>query len=90
MYESFKTNTHMALLYNVTDLSALKYPGDSQLHHFRHQWDLITQSMTDTVGQDTLATVLLTKIENSNELREHCLLPPVRYRACRPLVPLPP
>ena len=70
MYESFKTNTHMALLYNVTDLSALKYPGDSQLHHFRHQWDLITESMTDSIGQDTLATVLLTKIDTSNELRD--------------------
>ena len=48
LYESFKTNTHMALIYSVTDLAKLQYPGDQHMHEFRSKWGLITGSLSDT------------------------------------------
>ena len=67
--EFFKTNVHMALVYNVTDLTSLKYPGDKNMHTLRHQWGMILASMADNLGDKTLATIFLQKLEHSTELK---------------------
>jgi hypothetical protein len=69
MYDYFKTNVHMALIYSVTDLAKLTYPGGKNMHSFRHRWGLTTASMSDKLNHDTLASILLQRIESSNGLR---------------------
>ena len=51
----------MALIYSVTDLAKLAYPGDLSVRSLRHRWGLITASMSDKLNDDTLASTRLKK-----------------------------
>ena len=60
----------MTLIHNITDLSVIAYLGDKRLHEFRVRWSLVTETMSDVISEDTLATILLQKLEGTVALRE--------------------
>ena len=70
LYESVQTNAHMTLIHNVTGLSVITYPGDKRLHEFRVRWGLVAETMSEVIPENTLAAILLQKLEGTVELRE--------------------
>ena len=70
LYESFKANMHIALVFSVTDLAKPQYPGDAYMHELRFRGDLATGSMPETLGGNTLVTILLQKLESSRDPSE--------------------
>ena len=68
--EFFKTNRQMQFMYTIEDLAKLEWLGDRDLHTFRHRWSLITEGLSDNLSEETLATVLAKKLEQSQDLKE--------------------
>ena len=54
----------------IEDLAKFEWLGDRDLHTFRHRWSMIVEGFTDNLREDTLASVLAKKLEQSGELRE--------------------
>ena len=66
----FKTNRQLEFMCTIEDLAKLEWLGDRHLRTFRHRWNMITEGLADNLSEDTLATVLAKKLEQSGELRE--------------------
>ena len=65
-----KTHGAMALVHSVKDLGNLQWRGDNETHTFRHLWESIATSMTGKLSEETLASILLEKLEQSNKLKD--------------------
>ena len=59
----------MEFVYSVEDLTNIHWLGDKDLHLFRHKWNEVTESMSDKLSQDTLAHLLVKKLDASIELK---------------------
>ena len=65
----FKTNPALGLVYDVTDLGALTWLGDKQVHNFRHLWTQMTSNMKSALSEETLESLLHRCMENSTVLK---------------------
>jgi hypothetical protein len=68
--EFFKTNRQTQFMYTIEDLAKLEWLGDRDLHTLRHRWSLTTEGLSDNLSEETLATVLAKKLEQSQDLKE--------------------
>ena len=70
IYDFFKTNRSLDVIYSVEDLTSLQWMGDKDMHTFRFYWDQITGTLRDRLDEATLANILVKKLEKSAELSE--------------------
>jgi len=69
MNSFFKANPALGLVYDVTDLGALTWLGDKQVHNFRHLWTQMTSSMKMALAEETLESLLRRCVESSQALK---------------------
>ena len=70
IFNFFKRNPKMGVIYGVTDLAKLEWMGDKQIHKFSMMWGLMPDQMQTTLPADGLADILLQKMEKSIVLKE--------------------
>ena len=70
IYDHFRTNKRLGLVYTITDLAKIECLGDDKLAHFRNNWDDRVCSMATEINEDTLANMLCDHMMKSKELRE--------------------
>ena len=70
VYDHFRTNKRLGLVYTITDLAKVEWLGDEKLAQFRNNWEDRVCSMATEIDDDTLANVLCDHLMTSKELRE--------------------
>ena len=66
----FSTNKHNDFVYTVTDLVKLPWLGGREVGQLRSKWDSTVGSIKDKLDEETLADLLASKMERSQELRD--------------------
>ena len=70
VYEHFRTNKNLGLVYTIFDLSRVSWLGDDKLETFRNNWESTIAGMATDVEDAHLTELLLTQLLNSKELKE--------------------
>ena len=72
IYEWFRTDSHMVMVYNFTDLNTLAWKGDAKIHEFLDQWDHLIDNMDplNSVSDITYRDILYKQLEKSAVLKE--------------------
>ena len=70
IFNFFKRNPKMGVIYSVTDLAKLEWMGDKQIHKFLMMWRLMLDQMQTTLPADELTEILMQKMEKSVVLKE--------------------
>ena len=70
VYEHFRTNKNLGLVYTIVDLSRVSLLGDEKLETFRNNWESTIAGMATQVEDAHLTELLLTQLLNSKELKE--------------------
>ena len=70
VYDHFRTNKRLGLVYTITDLAKVEWLGDEKLAQFRNNWEDRVCSMATEINEDTLANMLCDHLMKSKELRE--------------------
>ena len=69
--ESFRTEAHMDVFYNLQDLMAVRWVGDDQMPKFLEKWDTVTEGMgPETIQEKTLRYLFLEQVSHSTVLAE--------------------
>ena len=70
VYEHFRTNKNLGLVYTIFDLSRVTWLGDEKLKTFRNNWETTIAGMVSEVDDAHLTELLLTQMLHSKELIE--------------------
>ena len=69
--ESFRTEAHMDVFYNMQDLMAVRWAGDDHMQKFLEKWDTVTEGMgPETIHEKTLRDLFLEQVSCSTVLQE--------------------
>ena len=69
IYEQYELDKAKGQLYDIRNLSSLKFPGDENLEAFLDVWDEIIQRLTKHPGDDVLREILCPLMEESTVLK---------------------
>ena len=70
VYEHFRTNKNLGLVYTIFDLARVQWLGDKKLETFRNIWETAIAGMATDFEEAHLTELLLTHMMNSRELKE--------------------
>ena len=70
VYEHFRTNKNLGLVYTIFDLARVQWLGDEKLETFRNNWETTIAGMASEVEDAHLTELLLSQMMNSRELKE--------------------
>ena len=63
VYEHFRANKNLGLVYTIFDLSRVTWSGDEKLETFRNNWETTIAGMVSEVDNAHLTELLLTQKE---------------------------
>ena len=69
VYEHFRTNKNLGLVYTIFDLSRVTWFGDEELETFRNNLEATIAGMVSEVDDAHLTELLLTQMLHSKELK---------------------
>ena len=71
MFESFRSSDNAEAMYMIDNLIHFKYPGDSKIYDFYHQWHAILVGIRDKVipPKRRLRDILYRKIRDSTTMK---------------------
>jgi hypothetical protein len=70
IYELFRTNTNLGLVYTICDLAYVKWLGDERMETFRNNWETTLAGMSAQVDDSHLTELLLQQMMQSKELKD--------------------
>ena len=68
IFDYFRLNADMTMLYNLEDIVGLSYPGDNRIHEFYRLWMMMVKECEVQLPERTLRHMLVTKLEKSKKL----------------------
>ena len=68
IFDHFRLNADMKLVYDIEDITALEYPGDAQIHSFWRLWFMMVAECETTLGEKALRNILYRQLKKSTEL----------------------
>ena len=70
IFDYFRLNSDMTMLYNLEDLVGLVYPGDNRIYEFYRLWMMMVKECEVQLGENTLRHMLVTKLDKSKKLEQ--------------------
>ena len=70
IYDWFKTDVHMNLVYGFQDLVSMTWWGDAKMEGWLHQWDHIVSNLENPLDDKTLRDIMEGHLNTSAELKE--------------------
>ena len=71
IFDNFRLNTDMSMVYDIEDITQLQYSGDAKIHSFYRLWFMMTEECEVKLPERKLRNILLKKLEKSNKLEEY-------------------
>jgi len=70
IYEHFRSNKNVGLVYTICDLAYVKWLGDERMETFRNNWETTLAGMSAQVDDSHLTELLLQQMMQSKELKD--------------------
>ena len=70
MYDSFRTDEHMARCYSIHELCGIEFKGDNNLEALRNEWEDKIANLAEPQTDQQLARILLEILKKSTKLKE--------------------
>ena len=70
LYDYFRTDDHMSLMYSYNELNAMKWHGDDRMEEYLIEWDFIIDHMEERITDNCKRDVMAGHVQNSEALKE--------------------
>ena len=70
IFNHFRLNSDMKMLYDIEDIAQLEWMGDQKIHSFYRIWFMMTKECEVPLPERTLRNMLSRKLEASVKLKE--------------------